>query len=263
MIVDTHCHLDDEKFDFDLDEVLKRSAEFGVQKIIIPGADIKDLNKSAKIARIYENVYFACGVHPDYASDYDEDELKRFIADQKCVAVGECGLDYYRFNDKTQDEILQIKLKQKETFVSQIKLAIEYKKPLIVHIRDANEDSFNILKEYASQLSGVVLHCYNASPLHLELMKYGNFYYGIGGVITFKNAKNLVEIIKKIPLENILIETDAPYLTPEPNRGKRNEPAFTKFVVSKIAQIFNIDEKIIEDVTTQNAFRLFNIGERY
>lgn len=262
MIIDTHCHLDDERFDEDFDEVLLRAKEAKIQKIIIPGADGKDLEKAACLAENYENIYFACGYHPNYAEDYNEEELEKFITKEKCLAVGECGLDYYRFDGKSAEEISAIKAKQKEVFIAQIKLAIKYNKPLIVHIREANEDSFNILKEYAAQLSGAVLHCYNASPLLLELRKYGKFYYGIGGVLTFKNAKKLVEMVKELSLDDILLETDGPYLSPEPKRGQRNEPAYTSFVLKKLAELLNVNEEALAKKTTENAYKLFNFKEK-
>ncbi|MBQ7135980.1 TatD family hydrolase [Campylobacter sp.] len=253
MIIDTHCHLDDARYD-DIDSVIKNAFDNGVNKIIIPGADINDLPKAAQIANLNENIYFAAGVHPYEIEDYDEAVLRQFAKDPKCIAIGECGLDYFRLPD---DDIDGYKAKQKDTFISQINLAIELKLPLIVHIRDANEDSLKILKEYEDRLVGGVLHCFNASPILLELSS--KFYYGIGGVLTFKNGKKLVEILPKIPLDRLVLETDAPYLTPEPHRGKRNEPAFTTYVVDKIADILGMSRDEVESLTTQNANRLFGI----
>lgn len=254
MIIDTHCHLDDTRYDDDINSVIKNALDNKVDKIIIPGADIKDLPKAAKIANSNSNIYFAAGVHPYEIDGYDESVIRKFAKDPKCVAIGECGLDYFRLPDENVDEY---KSKQKDIFISQIKLAIELNLPLIIHIRDANEDSLKILKEYEDKLVGGVLHCFNASPILLELSS--KFYYGIGGVLTFKNAKKLVEILPKIPLNRLLIETDAPYLTPEPHRGKRNEPAFTTFVADKMSDILGMSRDEIEGLTTQNASRLFGI----
>ena len=254
MIIDTHCHLDDTRYDDDIQSVIKNALDNKVDKIIIPGADIKDLPKAAKIANSNSNIYFAAGVHPYEIDGYDESVIRKFAKDPKCVAIGECGLDYFRLPDDNVDEY---KSKQKDIFISQIKLAIELNLPLIIHIRDANEDSLKILKEYEDKLVGGVLHCFNASPILLELSS--KFYYGIGGVLTFKNAKKLVEILPKIPLNRLLIETDAPYLTPEPHRGKRNEPAFTTFVADKMSDILGMSRDEIEGLTTQNAIRLFRI----
>lgn len=253
MIIDTHCHLDDARYD-DIDSVIKNAFDNGVNKIIIPGADINDLPKAAQIANSNENIYFAAGVHPYEIEGYDEAVLRQFAKDPKCIAIGECGLDYFRLPD---DDIDGYKAKQKDAFISQINLAIELKLPLIVHIRDANEDSLKILKEYEDRLVGGVLHCFNASPILLELSS--KFYYGIGGVLTFKNGKKLVEILPKIPLDRLVLETDAPYLTPEPHRGKRNEPAFTTYVADKMADILGMSRDEIESLTTQNANRLFGI----
>lgn len=253
MIIDTHCHLDDARYD-DIDSVIKNAFDNGVNKIIIPGADINDLPKAAQIANSNENIYFAAGVHPYEIEGYDEAVLRQFAKDPKCIAIGECGLDYFRLPD---DDIDGYKAKQKDIFISQINLAIELKLPLIVHIRDANEDSLKILKEYEDRLVGGVLHCFNASPILLELSS--KFYYGIGGVLTFKNGKKLVEILPKIPLDRLVLETDAPYLTPEPHRGKRNEPAFTTYVADKMADILGMSRDEVESLTTQNANRLFGI----
>lgn len=253
MIIDTHCHLDDARYD-DIDSVIKNAFDNGVNKIIIPGADINDLPKAAQIANSNENIYFAAGVHPYEIEGYDETVLRQFAKDPKCIAIGECGLDYFRLPD---DDIDGYKAKQKDAFISQINLAIELKLPLIVHIRDANEDSLKILKEYEDRLVGGVLHCFNASPILLELSS--KFYYGIGGVLTFKNGKKLVEILPKIPLDRLVLETDAPYLTPEPHRGKRNEPAFTTYVADKMADILGMSRDEVESLTTQNANRLFGI----
>lgn len=255
MIIDTHCHLDDKSYDEDLDAVINRAFDNGVKGIIIPGADICDLQKARDISHKYDNVYFATGVHPYHIDGFDIEILNTFLKDSKCIAVGECGLDYFRM-PKDEEEKEHIKTLQKRCFCDQIELSIKFNKPLIIHARDANEDIYQILLEYKNDLKGTVLHCFNASPLLLSLAKYG-VYYGIGGVLTFKNAKNLVEILRDIPLENLLIETDAPYLTPEPHRGTRNEPVYTKYVVNKMAEILNMEVDDIEEVTTRNSKKLF------
>lgn len=254
MIIDTHCHLDDESFEADLDAVVSRAKEANIEKIIIPGASMNDLPKAVKISEQYENIFFAVGIHPYHVDEMDESVLREFAKHEKCVAVGECGLDYYRLPESGIEEY---KARQKEVFIAQIKLACELKKPLIVHIRDANEDSLAILKEYENELVGGVLHCYNASPILLDLSS--TFYYGIGGVLTFKNEKKLGAILPQIPKERLLIETDAPYLTPTPHRGERNEPARTIFVRDKMSEILNLSSDEIERITTQNAHRLFAI----
>lgn len=254
LIIDTHCHLDDKRYDEDLEEVIENAKNFGVRGILIPGADIKDLEKARKIAYSYENIFYAAGVHPYHAKDFDKEILKEHLKDKKCIAVGECGLDYYRL-PKDEDEKNREKELQKEVFISQINLAYEFKKPLIVHVRDANQDSFDTLKEHAEKrgIKGV-LHCYNASELLLNL---DGFYFGIGGVLTFSNAKALVEILPQVPQNRLILETDAPYLTPSPHRGKRNEPAFTYFVAKKAAELLNLDEEEAINLSTKNAKELF------
>ena len=257
MIIDTHCHLDSKVYDPDLDKILDEARNLGLKGFIIPGADINDLPKADKIAHENSDIFFAAGVHPYDKESFSIEILRNFAKDEKCVAIGECGLDYFRL-PKDENEKIKEKEDQKRIFLAQLDLAVELKKPVILHIREANEDSFNILKEYSPKLeAGAILHCYNASPLLLELCKFGNFYFGIGGVLTFKNAKNLVEILPKIPFDRIVIETDATYLTPEPNRGKRNEPAFTTFVAKKIAEILNLESEVVCEKTSNNAKRLF------
>ena len=211
--------------------------------------------KALELANKYDEVYFAVGIHPYDINSYDEEILLKHINHPKCIAVGECGLDYFRLPDDEEEKIKEKEL-QKEVFIAQIKFAIKVKKPLIVHVRDASQDSFDILKKYAcSDLRGV-LHCYNASEVLLPLANMG-FYFGIGGVLTFKNAKKLLEMLPLIPKEKLLLETDAPYLTPHPHRGKRNEPYYTVFVASKIAQILEEKEENIKTLTSNNAKALF------
>jgi len=255
MIIDTHCHLDDDRFKDDLEEVIKRAKDVGVWQIIIPAADPKTLPRAVEIAEEFDGVYFAVGVHPYDAKNYLREFLEHFITHPKCVAVGECGLDYYRL-PKDKEEAQEDIRRQKEVFIDQIELANRYKKPLIVHIREASRPSQEILEEYAKV--GGVLHCYNADHQLLNLAKRG-FYFGIGGVITFKNARKLVEVYPKIPEDRLLIETDAPYLTPHPHRGKRNEPSYCKLIAKKMAELSQREESEIENLTTQNAKRLFGI----
>lgn len=258
MIVDTHIHLDDTRYDDDLEDVLNRAREGGVKRFIIPGADPSTLNKAIAIAESHTDVYFAVGVHPYDMESFGVLEFEKYVNHEKCVAIGECGLDYFRLegsDEKKEEE----KRKQKEVFVAQIELAKKYKKPLIVHIRDASRDSKELLlKNNASEVGGV-LHCYNADDELLSLANEG-FYFGIGGVLTFKNAKKLVNVLPKIPYENLLIETDGPYLTPTPHRGQRNEPFYTTFVADRMSEILDIKLKNIKEITTNNALKLFNIS---
>ncbi|SFV64893.1 Putative deoxyribonuclease YcfH [hydrothermal vent metagenome] len=254
MIIDTHCHLDDKRYNQDVDKVINRAKEQGVKRFIIPGADAETLSRAVELSELYNEVYFAVGIHPYHAKEYNRAYLEKFVKHPKCVAIGECGLDYYRLPDGKK-EIEAEKRLQKEVFIEQIEWAKELKLPLIVHIRDSSSDCLEILEEYAGAEGGV-LHCYNADESLLRLANRG-FYYGIGGVITFKNAKKLISVYPKIPLDKLIIETDAPYLTPHPHRGKRNEPSYTKLVASKMAWLSKIEQGDLEEMTTGNAERLF------
>lgn len=256
MIIDTHCHLDDIRYNEDLDSVIADARAKGVEKFIIPGADPKSLPRAVEIAEQYEDVYFAVGVHPYDAAAYDRSVLEPYVSHPKCVAIGECGLDYYRLPE-SEEEIKAEKMLQKEVFIDQIEWAKALDKPLIVHIREAGADSLELLQKYAGERGGV-LHCYNADEQLLKLADK-NFYYGIGGVLTFKNARKLIHVYPKIPVDKLVIETDAPYLTPHPHRGERNEPAYTTLVAEKMAELSGISREEIEKLTTDNSLRLFSL----
>ena len=186
---------------------------------------------------------------------YNEEMMEKYVNHPKCIAIGECGLDYFRLPEDEDEKIANIK-KQKEVFISQIEFAKKVKKPLIVHIREASNDSRQILMDYNAKEVGGVLHCYNASE-HLLPLADHDFYFGIGGVLTFKNAKKLIEVLPKIPKDKLLIETDAPYLTPHPHRGERNEPFYTTFVAAKMAELLELSDDDIQNLTTKNAKKLF------
>lgn len=254
-IIDTHCHLDHIQYQDDIDNVINQSLEKGVDFFLIPGADPKDLPEAVRLAEKYDKVYFAVGVHPYDIESYEESILEKYINHPKCIAVGECGLDYYRLPEDKEEKEQNITL-QKDVFKAHIEFAKKVKKPLIVHIREASDDSRTILIENNAKEVGGVLHCYNASEHLLPLADHG-FYFGIGGVITFKNAKKLVEVLPKIPQDRLLLETDGPYLTPHPHRGTRNEPHYTNLVSQKIGELLNIDKNSIDELTTNNAKALF------
>lgn len=258
MIIDTHIHLDDSRYDTDLKEVLDRARESGVQRFIIPGADPKTLDKAVEIASKYDDVYFAIGVHPYDMGLFEDLDFEKYIHHKKCVAIGECGLDYYRLEGSDEEKEAE-KQRQKEVFIAQIELAKKYKKPLIVHIRNASRDSKELLLKHNASEVGGVLHCYNADEELLSLANDG-FYFGIGGVLTFKNAKKLLNVLPKIPHAKLLLETDGPYLTPMPYRGERNEPLYTTFVAKKMSEILEKPLGEIENITTQNALKLFDIS---
>jgi TatD DNase family protein len=255
MIIDTHIHLDNGQYYDDVDLVIQRALDLGVKGFLIPGADPKDLPQAVKLSEKYKEVYFAVGFHPYDCESFDDLILEQYAKHPKCIAIGECGLDYYRLPEDPDEKAQNIAL-QKEIFVKQIEFAKKVNKPLIVHIRDASDDSKRLLLHYEASKVGGVLHCFNASEHLLELSDH-NFYFGIGGVVTFKNAKKLVEILPKIPIEKIIIETDGPYLTPHPHRGTRNEPKYTVEIAQKISEILKMDIKSIENITTKNAKELF------
>lgn len=254
MIIDTHCHLDDSRYNDDLDEVLAHAKTAGVEKFIIPGADSSTLARAVSLAETYEDIYFAVGVHPYDIEGYNKDYLEKFVNHPKCVAIGECGLDYFRLPED-KEAIAQEKAAQKEVFVDQILWAKEMKKPLIVHVRESSADCLALLDKYAGEEGGV-LHCYNADESLLKLANK-NFYYGIGGVLTFKNARKLINVYPKIPEDKLLMETDAPYLTPHPHRGKRNEPSYTTLVAEKMGELSGYSSRDISVLCSKNAQRLF------
>ncbi len=255
MIIDTHCHLNDRQYYDDLEEVLARSAKHHVISTIIPGADPRELPRAVALCEEHEELFFAVGVHPYDKEFYDEALLRKYATHPKCIAVGECGLDYFRLPKKEEAKERE-KREQKEIFIAQIKLAIELDKPLIVHIRDASADSKAIMIAHEAKKVGGILHCFNASEILLELANH-NFYFGIGGVVTFKNAKKLVEILPRIPKEKLLIETDGPYLTPHPHRGTRNEPYYTTLIAAKMAEILQMPQETLEELMLTNTNRLF------
>ena len=258
MIIDTHIHLDDERYKDDLDEVLERARVGGVKRFIIPGADTRTLSRAVEIAEINDDVFFAVGVHPYDKEQFDNLNFEEYVKHEKCVAIGECGLDYFRLEGSDEEKETE-KREQKRVFKAQIELAKKYKKPLIVHIRDASRDSkILMLKAKAGEVGGV-LHCYNADEELLSLADEG-FYFGIGGVLTFKNAKKLVNVLPKIPKEKLILETDGPYLTPMPHRGTRNEPFYTTFVAQKMSELLDTSLENIKINTTKNAKKLFHIS---
>lgn len=258
MIIDTHIHLDDERYRDDFDVMMARAREAGVEAFIIPGAHPGTLDRAVEIAEAYDNVYFAVGVHPYDMENFEEVDFERYSAHPKCIAVGECGLDYYRLEGPDEEKRSE-KSRQEYVFRAQIRLAKKVNKPLIVHIRDASHDAKMILLEEGAGEVGGVLHCYNADEELLSLSKEG-FYFGIGGVVTFQNAKKLIHVLPKIPHEKLLIETDGPYLTPHPHRGTRNESAYTRYVADKMAELLELPVSDIEALTTSNAKKLFGLG---
>lgn len=254
---DTHIHLNDEKFNDNLDFYINEAKENGINNFLVVGFDLESSLKAVEIANKYNECYAAIGFHP---TDIDKMEnievLQCFLNlfnEERVVCLGEIGLDYYWIKDVEQRN------KQKEKFIYQLDLAKKFNLPVSVHIRDAIQDSYDILKEHAK--TTFVLHCFNASEEMLNLFLKLDCYFAIGGVVTFKNAKNLQEVVKKIPLDRLLIETDAPYLAPTPYRGKLNEPKYIKETLNFLANLLEISVDELDKITTNNAKKVFLNGK--
>lgn len=248
--VDTHCHLDDERFNEDREEVLKRIEE-KMEFVVNIGFDLPSSKTSVEYSNTYPFIYSAIGVHPTSISEYNDEVEKELIElskNKKVVAIGEIGLDYYWMEDEKEV--------QKEGFRKQMRLAEKLNLPVIIHSRDAMADTIEILNEFPN-VRGIV-HCYPGS-FESAMNIPNNYYFGVGGVLTFKNSKKTVEFVNKIDISKLVIETDSPYLTPVPFRGKRNEPIYTEYVVKKIAEIKNIPVEEVLRITTENAKKIYEI----
>lgn len=245
-MIDTHCHITSEYFD-DLDKIIVKIKNVGIKKIIVNGCDMKSNLEVLDLVKRYDIVYGAIGFHPTELDNNDLEWLEEHINDEKIVALGEIGLDYHYEN--TDKEL------QKKIFKKQLEIAEKYKKTVIVHSRDALQDTYDILKNYNIRGS---LHCYSGSlEMAKEFIKLG-FYIGVGGVVTFRNAKNIINVIENISIHKILLETDAPYLTPEPYRGMKNDSSYIPLIVDKIANIKEMTVDDVVDITTRNANDLFD-----
>lgn len=254
MIFDTHAHYDDEAFDEDRGILLSSMKSSGIGNIVNIGADMKSSQVSIELASEYDFIYAAVGVHPsevEELTDEHMDELEKWAALDKVVAIGEIGLDYH-YPDT--DKVLQ-----KKWFVKQLEVAAKVKLPVVIHSRDAAKDTLDIMKEHKADEIGGVVHCYSYGvEMAREYLDMG-YYFGIGGVVTFTNSKKLKEVVSYLPLDKIVLETDCPYLSPVPNRGKRNSSLNLPYVVSAIADIKQISEEEVIEATTKNAFDLYRI----
>lgn len=252
MIIDTHAHYNDEAFDEDRDELLKSLPNNNIERVINVGADMKTTEESVRLAGKFPYIYAAVGVHPDSADEINEESLARLeelCKEEKVVAIGEIGLDYYW--DNVDREI------QKDAFRKQIALAKKVKLPIIIHSREAAKDTIDILFEEKADEVGGVMHCYSYTKESAEIINKLGFYFGIGGVLTFKNGKKLREALEVMPLDRILLETDCPYLAPVPFRGKRNSSLLLPYVVETLAECKGLSVEEIERITKENAERLF------
>lgn len=254
MIFETHAHYDDDRFTVDRDELILTVHESGVHPIINVGASIHSTRTTLELAKRYPFIYAAVGVHPSDVADLNEDTfawLKEQTTYAKTVAVGEIGLDYYW--DKEAD----VQEKQRYWFGRQLQLAREAGLPVIIHSRDAAADTLQVMRDNHAETIPGVIHCYSYSPeLAQEFVRMG-YYIGVGGVVTFKNAKKLVQTVQTIPIERILLETDSPYMAPEPHRGTRNDSRNIPYVIAKIAELKGITPQEVERITEENAYRLF------
>lgn len=249
MFIDTHCHVFSEYYD-NIDEVVNQCKKNNVNRIIVNGCDINSNKEVLELVNKYDVIYGAIGFHPTELDDFKDEYfefLENNISNPKIVAIGEIGLDYYY--DNTDKD------KQKEIFKRQLDIANKYNKPIIVHSRNSIQDTYNILKEY--NLFGSI-HCFSGSvEMAREFIKIG-YKLGIGGIITYKNAKNIREVVKNIDLSHILLETDSPYLTPVPYRGKSNSPEYIPLIANTIANIKNISINDVSEVTTASAEEIFD-----
>lgn len=254
-IFDSHAHYDDDSFDGDRDEIIKQINQSGVIGVMNCGASLQGARDSVKLSEKYSFFYSAVGIHPENAYELNKEsllEIKELTKNSKVKAIGEIGLDYYWEENPPREQ-------QKEVFRKQMELAEELNLPVIIHDRDAHKDTLDIIKEYP-EVKGVV-HCFSGSlEFANECIKLG-YYIGFTGVITFKNAKKILEVAKEIPLDKMLVETDCPYMAPVPNRGKRNQSDYIKFIIEKISEIRDVDRKELSKIFINNTKKLFNIDK--
>ena len=255
MIIDTHAHYDEEAFDADREELLSSLPSSGIGAVVNVGASLEGAKESVRLAQKYPHGYAAVGLHPDHVGEFEKDPdgtfeiLKNLAKSEKTVAIGEIGLDYYWHVEEKEV--------QKRWFAAQMEMALALNLPINVHSRDAAQDTFDLVRDVHAGKGTGIIHCFSGSPeMAREYVKRG-YFLGIGGVVTFKNAKTLVRVVEETPLEFLVTETDCPYLAPVPHRGKRNCSAYLKLVVEKIAQIKGIPAPEAERQLFENAERVY------
>lgn len=255
MLIDTHAHLFYDNFEGEVDQVIDRAGEAGVDYILVPATDLKTAQQVIDLTEKYKMVYGAVGVHPHDSKEWDKSfipKIEELAKHDKILAIGEIGLDYYYdFSPKE---------KQIQAFRDQIELALKLDLPVIIHNRDSDKDMMEIIGSYCGAGLKAQFHCFNGSLEDAMELIGMNYMVSFTGNITFKNAENLRNILKHIPVSNLMIETDSPFMTPVPHRGKRNEPAYVKLVAEKIAEVHNIRVEDVAKITSYNAFRMFGIG---
>jgi len=255
-LIDTHAHLDFDDYDQDRDQVLKRAREIGVEKIFNIGADLESSRRTVDLAERYEDIYAVVGIHPHEADSVDQKsltEIKKLAQSKKVKAIGETGLDFYYDNSPREQ--------QKKAFKEQLELAEELNLPVVVHSREAGEQTLEVIDSVGDFSARLIFHCYAYGPELIEEIIERGYYAAFGGLITFNSASEIREALKKMPLDKILLETDAPYLTPSPNRGKRNEPANLQYIVKKAAEIKDIDTAELAELTSRNAELVYNLND--
>ncbi|WP_415313483.1 TatD family hydrolase [Clostridium perfringens] len=252
-IFDTHAHYDSDSFDEDRENVIKELKENGVIGVLNCGSDLYGLRKSVELTKEFDMFYAAVGIHPENADEFNEDvvkEIKEFVKNEKVKAIGEIGLDYY-WEENPPREV------QKEVFRAQMKLADELNLPVVIHDRDAHKDTLEIMKEFPHVIG--VVHCFSGSvEFAKECIKLG-YYIGFTGVLTFKNAKKLVDVCREIPAERMLVETDCPFMAPVPFRGKRNKSDYIEYIIDKMSEIRGISGEEMNEILLNNKKRLFKI----
>lgn len=254
MLFDTHAHINVKQFEDDAAEVIQRAKEHEVSQIAVVGFDHPTIEKALELSRDYEGIYPIVGWHPTEAGSYSdevEEQLVELIQNENIVAMGEMGLDYYWMEDPKEV--------QQDVFRRQIRVAKELDIPITVHNRDSTEDVYKVLKEEHIEDVGGIMHSFNLDPEWMERFLDLNMHISFSGVLTFKNAPKVKESAKRVPLDKVLIETDSPYLSPEPNRGKRNEPSYVRFVAEKLAELRGMTLEEIGKLTTDNAHQLFRL----
>lgn len=256
MLIDSHAHLQDKAFAHDLKQVMERARTAGLEKIICVGYDYESSCQAVDLANQYEEVHAVIGVHPHDAKTLDKEITQKLYVlarDPRVVAIGEMGLDFFR--DLSPREV------QRTAFKEQIKIARELYKPIVIHDRDAHQEVLEIIKKEKAGINGGIMHCYSGHlPLAMEIMKEG-FYISLAGPLTYKNARKTQEVASRVTLERLLVETDCPYLSPEPVRGKRNEPANVRYVAEKVASLRGKGLEEIAYITTRNTKRVFRIPD--
>ena len=255
MIFDTHAHYDDEAFNEDREQIISTLQQNGIKYVVNVSADMQGSRNNLEIINKVNYFFGSVGVHPSDTQELDDEkikELKDLAQHKKIVAIGEIGLDYYW--DEPDRDI------QKKWFIKQIELAKEIKKPIIVHSRDAAKDTIDIIRETEAHKLGGVIHCFSYGVEMAKQYVDMGFYIGVGGVLTFKNAKKLKEVVEYVPLEKIVLETDCPYLAPVPFRGKRNDSTMLKYVVDEVAAIKNITPEEVEEITMHNACKMYKLN---